>query len=42
LTNHPRFGQPNPAVGDPLFGTISQDAAGETPRFFQFGVRFEF
>jgi hypothetical protein len=42
LTNHPRFGQPNSAVGDPLFGTITSDATGETPRFFQFGVRFEF
>jgi Carboxypeptidase regulatory-like domain len=52
LTNHPRFGQPNSAVGsgpagsstqtNPFFGTISGDAAGETPRFFQFGVRFEF
>jgi hypothetical protein len=42
FTNHPRFGQPNPAVGDPLFGTISGDAPGETPRFFQFGLRFEF
>jgi Carboxypeptidase regulatory-like domain len=47
FTNHPRFGQPNSAVGgatgaNPFFGTISGDAAGETPRFFQFGVRFEF
>jgi hypothetical protein len=42
LTNHPRFGQPNSAVGDPLFGTITGDAPGETPRFFQFGLRFEF
>ena len=42
VTNHPRFGQPNSAVGDPLFGTISGDAPGETPRFFQFGLRFEF
>jgi hypothetical protein len=42
LTNHPRFGQPNSAVGDPLFGTITGDASGETPRFFQFGLRFEF
>jgi hypothetical protein len=42
LTNHPRFGQPNSAVGDPLFGTITGDGPGETPRFFQFGVRFEF
>jgi hypothetical protein len=52
FTNHPRFGQPNSAVGsgpagsstqtNPFFGTISGDALGETPRFFQFGVRFEF
>ena len=54
LANHPRFGQPNSAVGsgpagssitdmtNPFFGTISGDATGETPRFFQFGVRFEF
>jgi hypothetical protein len=42
FTNHPRFGQPNSAVGDPLFGTITSDAPGENPRSFQFGVRFEF
>jgi hypothetical protein len=47
FTNHPRFGQPNSAVGgaegaNPFFGTISGAAVGETPRFFQFGVRFEF
>jgi len=47
FTNHPRFGQPNSAVGNatsanPFFGTISGDAPGETPRAFQFGVRFEF
>jgi hypothetical protein len=51
FTNHPRFGQPNSAVGsgpaggsdaNPFFGTISGDALGETPRFFQFGLRFEF
>jgi hypothetical protein len=52
FTNHPRFGQPNSAVGsgpagsstqtNPFFGTISGDAIGETPRFFQFGVRLEF
>jgi hypothetical protein len=40
--NHPRFGQPDSSVGDPLFGTITTDAPGETARFFQFGVRFEF
>jgi hypothetical protein len=52
FTNHPRFGQPNSAVGsgpagsstqsNPFFGTISGGAPGELPRFFQFGVRFEF
>ncbi|MGC2172270.1 MAG: carboxypeptidase-like regulatory domain-containing protein [Candidatus Sulfotelmatobacter sp.] len=52
FTNHPRFGQPNSAVGsgpagsstqtNPFFGTISGDAPGELPRYFQFGVRFEF
>jgi hypothetical protein len=42
VTNHPRFGQPNSGVGDPLFGTVTSDAGGELPRYFQFGVRFEF
>jgi hypothetical protein len=42
LTNHPRFGQPVSDVGDAYFGTISSDAAGELPRYFQFGLRFEF
>ena len=42
FTNHPRFGQPNSAVGDPLFGTVTSDAPGENPRSFQFGLRFEF
>jgi hypothetical protein len=40
--NHPRFGQPNSAVGSPVFGTITSDGGGYTPRYFQFGVRFEF
>src|SRR5579872_2429526 len=40
--NHPRFGQPNSAVGDGLFGTVTGDAPGENPRSFQFGLRFEF
>ena len=40
--NHPRFGQPNSAVGDPFFGTITGDAPGEQARNFQFGLRFEF
>jgi len=51
FTNHPRFAQPNSGVGgaegaNPFFGTISGDTVNGTvlqvPRFFQFGVRFEF
>jgi hypothetical protein len=51
LFNHPRFGQPNSAVGgsdaaNPFFGTITTDQVNGTalqlPRFFQFGARFEF
>ncbi len=56
FTNHPRFAQPNSAVGsgpagsstqtNPFFGTITSDNVNgtvlETPRFFQFGLRFEF
>jgi hypothetical protein len=44
LANHPRFGfqQSNLAFGDSQFGAISSDAAGYLPRYFQFGVRFEF
>ena len=40
--NHPRFAQPNAAFEGSAFGTISSDAAGYLPRYFQFGVRFEF
>lgn len=44
--NHARFAQPNSSVGDPLFGTVTSDSVSgtvlETPRFFQFGLRFEF
>jgi hypothetical protein len=42
LMNHPRFAQPDAAFGDPGFGTITSDAAGYLPRYFQFGLRFEF
>jgi hypothetical protein len=54
LTNHPRFGQPNSAVGSgpagssitnltsPSFGIITGGAVGELPRYFQLGARFEF
>ncbi|HEY6338952.1 MAG TPA: carboxypeptidase-like regulatory domain-containing protein [Candidatus Sulfotelmatobacter sp.] len=44
--NHPRFAQPDSAVGDQFFGTITGDSVNgtvlQTPRFFQFGLRFEF
>jgi hypothetical protein len=42
LLNHPRFAQPDSALGDPAFGTIISDANGYLPRYFQFGLRFEF
>jgi hypothetical protein len=42
LLNHPRFAQPVSAFGDPAFGTITSDANGYLPRYFQFGLRFEF
>ncbi|MGA9510298.1 MAG: TonB-dependent receptor, partial [Candidatus Sulfotelmatobacter sp.] len=40
--NHPRFAQPDSAYGDQAFGTITSDANGYLPRYFQFGLRFEF
>lgn len=52
LTNHPRFAQPNSAVGNDgqpnaFFGTITGDTSVggnvlQIPRTFQFGLRFEF
>jgi hypothetical protein len=42
IFNHPRFAQPDTALGDAAFGTISSDANGYLPRYFQFGLRFEF
>ena len=42
FTNHPRFAQPNSYLGAPAFGTISSSAGGFLPRYFQFGLRFEF
>ena len=42
FTNHPRFAQPNSSVGDQFFGTITGAPQGESPRSFQFGLRFEF
>jgi len=42
LANHPRFAAPNAAFEETGFGTITSDAAGYLPRYFQFGLRFEF
>jgi len=42
FTNHPRFAQPISAVGNSAYGTISSSAPGFLPRYFQFGLRFEF
>ena len=42
LANHPRFGQPVSGVDDSAYGTISNSAGGFLPRYFQFGLRFEF
>ncbi|HZW91550.1 MAG TPA: carboxypeptidase regulatory-like domain-containing protein [Candidatus Eremiobacteraceae bacterium] len=40
--NHPRFAAPNTAFEQTGFGTITGDANGYLPRYFQFGLRFEF
>lgn len=42
LANHPRFGAPDLGYEDTGFGTITSDANGYLPRYFQFGARFEF
>jgi Carboxypeptidase regulatory-like domain len=42
VANHPRFAAPNNEFGGQTFGFISSDAPGYLPRYFQFGVRFEF
>jgi hypothetical protein len=42
LANHPRFAAPDTAYGDSTFGMITATANGYLPRYFQFGVRFEF
>jgi len=42
LANHPRFAPPSAAFGSSSFGMITADANGYLPRYFQFGVRFEF
>jgi len=42
LFNHPRFASPNNEFLEQGFGSITSDAAGYLPRYFQFGLRFEF
>jgi hypothetical protein len=42
LFNHPRFAAPANDFQGSDFGTITSDAQGYLPRYFQFGVRFEF
>jgi len=42
LTNTPRFGYPDLAVGDETFGQVTTTASGSTPRRTQIGVRFQF
>jgi hypothetical protein len=42
LFNHPRFAAPDSGFEDSGFGTITSTAAGYLPRYFQFGLRFEF
>ena len=42
LFNHPRFASPNNTFLQEGFGQITSDASGYLPRYFQFGVRFEF
>jgi hypothetical protein len=42
LTNTPRFGYPDLAVGDSTFGEVTTTATGSTPRRTQIGVRFQF
>jgi Carboxypeptidase regulatory-like domain len=42
LANHPRFAAPDTGFQDSSFGTITSDANGYLPRYFQFGLRFEF
>ena len=42
LFNHPRFASPDTAFQGSGFGTITSSAPGYSPRYFQFGVRFEF
>jgi hypothetical protein len=42
LFNHPRFASPSNQFLQSGFGSITSDASGYLPRYFQFGLRFEF
>jgi hypothetical protein len=42
VANHARFAAPDTGFEDTGFGTITSTAPGYLPRYFQFGVRFEF
>ncbi len=42
VANHARFAMPDTGFEDSGFGTITSTAPGYLPRYFQFGLRFEF
>src|SRR5262249_34259915 len=42
ITNTPVFANPNGALGNPAFGTISSTLAGSTPRQLQFAAKLLF
>lgn len=42
VANHERFAAPDTGYNDSGFGTITSSAPGYLPRYFQFGLRFEF
>jgi hypothetical protein len=42
LTNTPSFGNPNGALGNPAFGTISAINLASTPRQLQFALKLQF
>jgi Carboxypeptidase regulatory-like domain/TonB dependent receptor len=42
VANHARFAAPDTGYNDSGFGTITSTAPGYLPRYFQFGLRFEF
>lgn len=42
LFNHPRFASPDTSFEGETFGLVGSSAPGYLPRYFQFGLRFEF